>query len=78
MDSVELGVGLVRVSRKGSPSFPGSSKVNVTCGSMELRCLWRFLIGSFLVALWKSSTYLNHHLINVRDEGMVKDSKCST
>ena len=29
MDSLELGVGLVRVSRKGSPSVPGSSMVNL-------------------------------------------------
>ena len=35
---MELGVGLVRVSRKGSPSVPGSSMVNLKCGSMELRC----------------------------------------
>ena len=27
------------------------------------------------MALWTSSTYLNHHLINVGDEGMAKDSK---
>ena len=33
---MELGVGLVRVSRKGSPSVPGSSIVNFMCGSMEL------------------------------------------
>ena len=30
-------MGLVRVSRKGNPSVPGSSMVNVMCGSMELR-----------------------------------------
>ena len=38
MDSMELGVGLVRVSRKGNTSVPGSSVVNLICGSMELRC----------------------------------------
>ena len=31
-------MGLVRVSRKGSPSVPESSMVNLMCGSMELRC----------------------------------------
>ena len=30
-------MGLFRVSRKGSPSVPGSSMVNFMCGSMELR-----------------------------------------
>ena len=29
---------LVRVSRKGSQSVPGSSVVNLICGSMELQC----------------------------------------
>ena len=38
VDSMELGVGLVRVSRKGSPSVPGSSMVNVMWQSMEFRC----------------------------------------
>ena len=38
LDSMELEVGLVRVSRKGSPSVPGSSMVNLMCGSKELRC----------------------------------------
>ena len=37
VDSMELGVGLVRVSRKESPTVPGSSMVNM-CRSMELRC----------------------------------------
>ena len=31
-------MGFVRVSRKGSSSVPGSSIVNLMCGSMELRC----------------------------------------
>ena len=31
-------MGLVRVSKKGSPSVPGISMVNLMCGSMELRC----------------------------------------
>ena len=31
-------MGLVRVSRKGGPSVPGSYMVNLMCGSMELRC----------------------------------------
>ena len=31
-------MGLVRVSREGSPSVPGSSMVNLICESMELRC----------------------------------------
>ena len=31
VDSIELGVGLVRVSRKGSPSVPRSSVVNLMC-----------------------------------------------
>ena len=31
-------MGLVRVSRKGSPFVPGSSMVNLMYGSMELRC----------------------------------------
>ena len=35
---MELEVGLVRTSRKGSPSVPGSSMVNLMCRSMELRC----------------------------------------
>ena len=35
---MELGVGLVRVSMKESPSVPGSSMVKMMCGSMELRC----------------------------------------
>ena len=35
--SMELGVGLARVSRKGIQSVPGSSVVNLMCGSMELR-----------------------------------------
>ena len=39
MDSMELGVGLVRVSRKGSPSVPGSSVVNFMYGSMKLSAL---------------------------------------
>ena len=38
MDSVELGVGLVRVSRKGSPPVPWSSMINLMYESMELRC----------------------------------------
>ena len=29
MDSINLGVGLIRVSRKGSPSVPGSSMANL-------------------------------------------------
>ena len=70
-------MGLVRISRKGCPSVPGSSVVNLMCGSMELRCSQSLLTYSFLVALWTSSTYLNHHLINVGDEGMAKDSKYS-
>ena len=40
---MELGVGLVRVSRKGSSSAPGSSMVNLICGSMEWRCSWKFV-----------------------------------
>ena len=47
---MELGVGLARVSKKGSPSVPGSSVVNLICGSMELRCSWSLLTWSFLVA----------------------------
>ena len=31
-------MGLVRVSRKGSPSVPGSSMVNLMSESMELKC----------------------------------------
>ena len=31
-------MGLVKVSKKGSLSVPGSSIVNLMCGSMELRC----------------------------------------
>ena len=38
MDLKRLGVGLISVSRKGSPSVPGSSMVNLMDGSMELRC----------------------------------------
>ena len=38
VDSMESEVGFVRVSRKGSPSVPGSSIVNLMCGSMESRC----------------------------------------
>ena len=30
-------MGLVRVSRKGSPSVPRSSVVNLMCASMKLR-----------------------------------------
>ena len=70
-------MGLFSVSRKGSPSVPGSSMVNLMCGSTELMCSGTLLTLSFLVALWTSSTYLNHHLINVGDVGMAKDSKCS-
>ena len=70
-------MGLVRVSRKGSLSVHGSSMVNLLYGSMELRCSLSLLSWSLLVALWTSSTYLNHHLINVGDVGMAKDSKCS-
>ena len=36
-------MGLVRVSRKESPSVSGSSMVNVMCGSMELRCSSKFV-----------------------------------
>ena len=32
-------MGLVRVSRKGSPSVPDSSLINLVCGSMELGAL---------------------------------------
>ena len=35
---MEVEVGLVRVSRKGSPSVPGRSVLNLMCGSIELRC----------------------------------------
>ena len=38
MDSMELGEGLVKVSRKGNPSVAGSSMVNLMYGPMELRC----------------------------------------
>ena len=38
VDSMELEVDLVRVSRKGSPSLPGCSMMNLMCGSMEMRC----------------------------------------
>ena len=31
-------MGLIWVSRKGSPSVPGSSMVNLMCGSIELTC----------------------------------------
>ena len=31
-------LGLVRVSRKASPSIPGSSMLNLMCESMELSC----------------------------------------
>ena len=31
-------MGLVRVFSKGIPSVPGSSMVNLMCGSMKLRC----------------------------------------
>ena len=43
VDSMELGVGLVRVSGKGSPSVPGSSIVNLMCGFMELMWLLKFV-----------------------------------
>ena len=41
--SVNFGFNGVRsrsgwVSRKGSPSVPGSPMVNLMCGSIELRC----------------------------------------
>ena len=77
LDSMELGMGLVWVSRKGSPSITGSSKVNLTCGSMEMTCPWSLLAWSFLVVLWTSSTCLNYHLSNVGDLRMAKDSKRS-
>ena len=51
VDSVELGMGLTRVSRKGSPSIPLSSMVNLMSGTMELRCSLSLLIWSFLVVL---------------------------
>ena len=65
-------MGLIRVSRKGSPSVPGSSMVNLCV----VEVLLKFTDLSFLVALWTSLIYLNHHLINVGDIGMAKDSKC--
>ena len=34
---MQLEVGLVRLSRKGSPSVPGRSMVNLMCVSMKLR-----------------------------------------
>ena len=43
VDSVELGMGLTRVSRKGSPSIPLSSMVNLMAGTMELRWLFKFV-----------------------------------
>ena len=36
-------MGLVRVSRNGSPSVPRSSMVNLMSGSMELRCSSKFV-----------------------------------
>ena len=35
--------GFGQVSRKGSPSVPGSSMVNLMSGSMELKCSWSLL-----------------------------------
>ena len=35
---MELGVGLIRVSRKENPPVPESSMMNLMCGSMELSC----------------------------------------
>ena len=32
-----VGLSLVRVARKGSPSVPGSFMVDLICGSVELR-----------------------------------------
>ena len=37
---------LVRVSRKGSPSVPGISLMNLMCGSMQLKCSYVFYIGT--------------------------------
>ena len=48
---MELGEGLVRISSKGIPSVPGSSMVNLMCGSMELRYTWSWLTWSFLVKM---------------------------
>ena len=36
-------MGLVRVSRKGSLSVPGSSMVNAMCGSMEFEVLLKLV-----------------------------------
>ena len=36
-------MGLVRVSRKGSPSVPGSSMVHLMCGSMGFRGYLKFV-----------------------------------
>ena len=36
-----------------------------------------FLLSDGLIMNPFTSTYLNHHLINVDDVGMAKDSKCS-
>ena len=51
--------------------------VNLMCGFNGIEVLLKFVDLIFLVALWTSSTYLNHHLINVGDVGMAKNSKCS-
>ena len=80
--SVDCGFNEVRSGfgqgiQEGSPSVPGSSMLKLMCGSMKLRCSWNLLTWSFSVAMWTSSTYLNHHLINVGDEEMAKDSKYS-
>ena len=40
---MELGVVLIKVSRKGSPSVHGSSMVNLMCVSMELRVLLKIV-----------------------------------
>ena len=66
---MELGVGLVRVSRKGCPSVPGNSMV-----IYGIEVLLKFFDLIFPRALWRSSTYLSHHLINVGDVGMAKNS----
>ena len=75
MVSVELGIGLVGVFGKGSPicslEFYGEFDVWIYGNEVLLKFV------SFLVVLWTSSAYLNHHLINVGDVGMAKDSKSS-
>ena len=67
---------MVRVSRKGSPSVPGSSMVKFDLWIYGTEVLLKFVDLIFPSGL-STSQYHNYHLINIGDTGMAKDSKWS-